>query len=418
MTLIGDASGYCFMKSKIPAYVLSAVVMFLTLFAWGSYFVPMGRYLSVHFPGDASVTGFAYGAGPLAAMVSPLIAGWLADRAMKPRYLFCTLGLVGGALLWCVPMATTTFGFSTLLFLHALCYFAALPLLNAMVLKALAEHSQFFPWFRVSGTLGWIASGFVVAFVGNHLLSGLEVATSAKIFQIGALAMVVAGLLALGFKSEAEAAQENGAESKGSVWELLADKQFQVFLLFSFLFCIPLSLYFSYANQFLATRGVAHPEAVMTLGQVSEVVFLLLLPFALYFLSAKHALLVGMACWAIRYAIFAVAGTQESWLIAGILLHGVCYDFFFVTGMQYADRRAPAGLRNLAQSAVAWVTLGLGLWAGNMIAPLLDSRFIDRTNPAAPVFRPEFWAYPSAFAGLLLIIFAVFYRDNTRLSSR
>jgi len=405
------------MTSKIPAYVLSAVVMFLTLFAWGSYFVPMGRYLSVHFPGDPSVTGFAYGAGPLAAMVSPLVAGWLSDRAISPRYLFCILGLVGGALLWWVPTATTTFGFSTLLFLHALCYFAALPLLNAMVLKALAERSQFFPWFRVSGTLGWIASGFVVAYVGNHLLGGLEVATSAKIFQIGAVALVVAGLLALGFKSSTspEAAAE---QAGGSVWDLLADKQFQLFLVFSFMFCIPLALYFSYANQFLATRGIAHPEAMMTLGQVSEVVFLLLLPFAFYFLSAKHALLVGMACWALRYALFAIAGTDESLLMVGILLHGACYDFFFVTGMQYADRRAPAGLRNLAQSALAWVTLGLGLWMGNMVAPMLDTRFIDRTNPAAPVFRSEFWAYPSAFAFLLMIFFAVVYRDSTRLSSR
>ena len=406
------------MTSKLPAYVLSAVVMFLTLFAWGSYFVPMGRYLSLHFPGDPSVTGFAYGAGPLAAMVSPLIAGWLADRAIAPRLLFCILGVIGGVLLWCVPMATTTFGFSFLLFTHALCYFAALPLLNALVLKVLAERSNFFPWFRVSGTLGWIASGFAVAYVANLTHSTQEMATSVQIFQIGGAAMVLAGLLGLGFgMNEVEEKSEARGE-QGSVGQLLGDRQFIVFLLFSFLFCIPLALYFSYANLFLASRGVAHPEAIMTLGQVSEVVFLVLLPFALYYLSAKNALIVGMACWAIRYALFAIAGTQESLLIAGIVLHGVCYDFFFVTGMQYADRRAPAGLRNLAQSAVAWVTLGLGLWAGNMIAPILDSRFIDRTNPANPVFRSEFWAYPSAFATLLLIIFAVFYRDNTRLASR
>jgi nucleoside transporter len=402
--------------SKVLAYVLSAVVMFLTLFAWGSYFVPMGRYLSVAFPGDAAVTGFAYGAGPLAAMVSPLIAGWLADKAISARKLFCILGLLGAALLWLVPSGMSTFAFSALLFGHALCYFAALPLLNALVLAVLGDKAQFFPWFRVSGTFGWIASGFAVAYCAGFL-DLKEVATSPIIFKVGGAAFAVAGVLALFLADPAAEAAESSSEPKPGVGALLADRKFLVFLLFSFLFCIPLALYFSYANQFLASSGIKHPEAVMSLGQVSEVVFLLLLPFAFYFLSAKRALLVGMACWSLRYALFATAGGSEAFLVAGILLHGVCYDFFFVTGMQYANRRAPAGLRNLAQSAVAWVTLGFGLWAGNMVAPLLDARFIDRTNPASPVFRPEFWAYPSAFAAVLLLVFALLYRDDTRLSS-
>ena len=191
-----------------------------------------------------------------------------------------------------------------------------------------------------------------------------------------------------------------------------------LFLVFSFLFCIPLALYFTYANTFIASRGVAHPEAIMTIGQYSEIVFLLVLPFAFNYLTAKRALLIGMACWAIRYAIFAKSGDTEWMLITGVALHGLCYDFFFVTGMQYADRRAPAGLRNLAQSAVSWVTLGFGLWAGNMIAPLLDSRFIDRTNPAKLVFKDEFWLSPSVFAAVLLVIFALFYRDDTRLNDQ
>lgn len=405
-------------ENKFIRYALAAVVMFLTLFAWGAYFVPMGRYLSAAFPGDATVTGFAYGAGPLAAMVSPLIAGWLADRAISPRKLFCVLGLLGGASLWFVPMGTTTFAFSALLFGHALCYFAALPLLNAMVLSVLGEKSQFFPWFRVSGTFGWIASGIAVAYCGKFLALQ-EVATDPIIFKVGAASFILAGLLALGLCEPVKetAASDALGGRKAGIMDLVADRKFMIFLLFSFLFCIPLALYFSYANQFLASSGVAHPEAIMSLGQVSEVVFLLILPFAFYFLSAKRALLVGMACWSLRYALFANAGSSEAMLMAGVLLHGVCYDFFFVTGMQYADRRAPAGLRNLAQSAVAWVTLGLGLWAGNMIAPLLDSRFIDRTA-ATPVFKPEFWAYPSAFAAVLLVIFAIFYKDDTRLSEQ
>jgi len=405
-------------SSRTKTYVLSALVMFLTLFAWGVYFVPMGRYLSVAFPGDPNVTGFAYGAGPLAAMVSALVAGWLADKAISARRLFCLLAVVGGVLLWAVPMGKTSFAFSALLFCHALCYFAALPLLNAIVLRALGSSSQYFPWFRSSGTIGWIASGYAIGFAAKAL--GIaEVATDAVIFKMGAVAFIAAGVLAL-FLGAEEAAQpgEKSAEPSPSVFALLADAKFLVFLVFSFLFCIPLALYFTYANTFIASRGVAHPEAIMTIGQYSEIVFLLLLPFAFNYLTAKRALLIGMACWALRYAIFAQSGNTEWMLITGVALHGLCYDFFFVTGMQYADRRAPAGLRNLAQSAVSWVTLGLGLWVGNMIAPLLDSRFIDRTNPAKLVFKDEFWLYPSVFAAVLLVIFALFYKDETRLTDQ
>jgi MFS family permease len=401
-------------EGKFGRYALAAAVMFLTLFAWGVYFVPMGRYLSVAFPGDPNVTGFAYGAGPLAAMISALLAGWLADRAISARRLFFILAVVGGALLWLVPMGKAASAFSGLLFCHALCYFAALPLLNAIVLRTLGSDSQYFPWFRSSGTIGWIASGYAIGFAAKAM--GLaDVATDAVIFKMGAVAFVAAGVLALFLASEAAAKSDAPAPS---VFTLLADAKFMVFLVFSFLFCIPLALYFTYANTFIASRGVAHPEAIMTIGQYSEIVFLLLLPFAFNYLTAKRALLVGMACWALRYAIFAKSGNTEWMLITGVALHGLCYDFFFVTGMQYADRRAPAGLRNLAQSAVSWVTLGLGLWAGNMIAPLLDSRFIDRTNPASPVFKDEFWLYPSAFAAVLLVVFALFYRDDTRLSDQ
>ncbi|MCX6919003.1 MAG: MFS transporter [Verrucomicrobia bacterium] len=403
---------------KFLRYGIAAAVMFLTLFAWGVYFVPMGRYLSVAFPGDSNITGFAYGAGPLAAMISALIAGWLADKAISARRLFFVLAVVGGVLLWLVPSGKTSSAFSGLLFCHALCYFAALPLLNAIVLRTLGSDSQYFPWFRSSGTIGWIASGYAIGIAANAM-GVADVATNAVIFKMGAVAFVAAGVLALFLA--AEDSEQDSAKSDDptpSVFVLLADAKFMVFLVFSFLFCIPLSLYFTYANAFIASRGVANPEAIMTIGQYSEIVFLLLLPFAFNYLTAKRALLVGMACWALRYAIFAKSGNTEWMLITGIALHGLCYDFFFVTGMQYADRRAPAGLRNLAQSAVSWVTLGLGLWAGNMIAPLLDSRFIDRTKPGVLVFKDEFWLYPSIFAAVLLVIFAMFYKDDTRLSDK
>ena len=397
-----------------PARFIAGLVMFLTFFGWGVFFVPMGSYLATIYPKDETIIGAAYSMGPLAAMISALLAGWLADRSFSPRLLLAVLSALGGLLLVYAPHAGGPSAFQAVLFAHSLCFFAALPLLNSVVLASLDDPGRQFGAIRLWGTIGWIVSGVLV---GTVLAKYYDpaVATQPVIFYLGGAALVlVAGcclLLADPVKKEA------GPAVTGGLWRLLGDGKFLLFLVFSVLFCIPLALYYSYANTFLKSAGIGQTETFMTAGQVSEVVFLALLPLLAVRFSAKTILLFGMACWALRYWLFAEFPSSGLALFTAIAIHGACYDFFFVTGTLYADRKAPEGLRNTAQSVLTWATLGLGLFIGNRIAPLLHERFITVVD-GKTVFAKEFWLYPSAFALVLLVVFALVFHDDTRLSDK
>ena len=393
--------------------VRAGLVMFLNFFAWGVYLVPMGKYLAKAFPGDSAIIGLAYGVGPLAAMISPLLAGWIADRALAPRKLLALLSLLGGLLIATVPYVHTAGQFQGLLLAHSLCFFAALPILNSVVMASLEDPAKSFGSIRLWGTIGWIVSGLLI----GSLLSRLDanVATGPWTFRLAGLA-----LLAVACLSPSLADPVRGSDAKpaagGGVLALLGEAKFLVFLVCSCLFCIPLALYYAYANLFLSTSGLADSESWMTLGQVSEVLFLALLPVMLARFSAKTVLLAGMACWAVRYALFGYANGASAMLLGGVALHGLCYDFFFVTGQLYADKLAPAGMRNTAQAIVSWATLGLGMWVGNMVAPLLHGRYIHQVD-GRTVFDPLFWLVPAAFAAGLLAVFSVVFRDDSRLTS-
>jgi nucleoside transporter len=394
--------------------IQAGLVMFLTFFGWGVFLVPMGPYLAKAFPSDSTVIGYAYGMGPLAAMISPLVAGWLADRAFSPRKLLAVLAAVAGGLLFLLPSAATPGEFQLGLFLHSLAFFAALPLLNSVVMASLADPGREFGAIRLWGTIGWIVSGVALGSVLPHVV-GPDVASRPLIFQLGGVALALVGLLAPGLADPAPSVAKTEA-APGGIGRLLSDGKFLLFLAFSVLFCIPLALYYSYANTFLKSAGIGQTETFMTAGQVSEVAFLALLPLLATRFSAKTILMVGMACWALRYWLFAEFPSSGAALFVAIALHGACYDFFFVTGTLYADRKAPEGLRNTAQSVVAWATLGLGLFLGNLLAPQLHARFIATGADGALVFAREFWLYPAAFAAALLVVFALVFRDGTRLS--
>ncbi len=391
----------------------AGLVMFLNFFAWGVYLVPMGKYLTKAFPGDTTVIGLAYGVGPLAAMISPLIAGWIADRAIAPRKLLALLSLVAALLIASIPYVHSAGQFQALLLAHSLCFFAALPILNSVVMASLEDPAKSFGSIRLWGTIGWIGSGLLIGSVLSRWDS--EIATGPWTFRLAGLALIGVAMLS---PALADPLPSKETKSSGGIsgYAILGDAKFLVFLVCSCLFCIPLALYYAYANFFLSTAGLADSESWMTLGQVSEVLFLALLPVVLVRFSAKTVLLVGMACWALRYALFGYANGASAMLLTGVALHGLCYDFFFVTGMLYADKLAPAGMRNTAQAIVSWATLGLGMWIGNMIAPLLHARYIHEVD-GKTVFDPMFWLVPAGFAAVLLVLFSIIFRDNSRLTT-
>lgn len=425
--------------------------MFLTFFGWGVYLVPMSSYIERAF--GASAIGWAYGMGPLAAMVSPLIAGRLADRSFRPHHvLFASLALAA-FFLALLPTAETATAFNWLMFLHSICFFAALPILNSVVMSQLADPGREFGRIRLFGTIGWIVSGWVVAYVLGLSLSlapsethsGMSaltilldpaVASRPAIFHAGAVALGVVACLSLSLGGSDRTSASGTAPVGGGIATLLKDRQFVLFLVFSFFISIPLALYYSFANLFLKSVQVGGSEAFMTWGQVSEVAFLALLPFLANRFTAKQILVVGIACWSLRYWLFAQYPSSGGALLLAVLLHGACYDFFFVTGTLYADRKAPEGYRNTAQSVVTWVTLGLGMAVGQLLlAPWLAGLYITRAaeetsclgrwiNEVFAVrqpeptlsFAPEFWLYPAIFAFGLMVAFVLLFRDNTRLS--
>ena len=298
---------------------------------------------------------------------------------------------------------------------YALCYMPTLALSNAISFRQMRDPAREFPPIRVLGTIGWIVAGL---FIGTL---GLEAtATPMRIAAAGSLGL---GLfcLALPHTPPAKVALRVTVRDVLGLdaLRLLRDSSFAVFVLGSFLICIPLQFYYTFANPFLNELGVSNAAGKMTLGQMSEIGFMLVMPWFFRRLGVKYMLLVGMAAWAGRYLLFAAGdnGAMVWALYSGILLHGICYDFFFVTGQIYVDQRAPADLRAAAQGLIAFVTLGVGMFIGSLISGRVVDAFVITAEPPAHAWD-RIWLVPAAGASAVLVLFALFFRSREQPHQR
>jgi nucleoside transporter len=365
--------------------------------------VTMGTWLGQTLGFSGEQIGLAFGTSALAAMVSPLFVGMVADRVFATERILAFLHIVGGLILFAASVQTGFGIFYVVLLAYALCYMPTLALSNSLSFRQMGDPGREFPPIRVLGTLGWIVAGLVIGTMG------LE--ATATPMRLAAAGSVVLGLFSLSLPHTPPQSTRTAslADVLGlDALRLLRDPSFAVFVLGSFLVCIPLQFYYAFANPFLNELQVSNAAGKMTLGQMSEVGFMLVMPWFFKRLGIKAMLLAGMAAWTTRYMFFAYGNTQSlAWMLyGGILLHGICYDFFFVTGQIYVDQKAPPDLRAAAQGLIAFVTLGVGMFIGSWAS----GRTVDAFAVSGGHDWTGIWVVPAAGAAAVLLLLALLFR--------
>lgn len=388
-----------------------SIMMFLQYAIWGSWYVTVGNYMGAI--GMSSTIHWAYTVSPIAAIISPFFLGMVADRFFATEKVLGILHLIGGAALLVAPFvaegdsASSTL-FILLLLLHMLSYMPTVGLTNTLAFSHLDNQEKEFPIIRVFGTIGWIAAGIFV----SKVLGADETSLPLRVAGIASIAM---GLFSFSLPHTPPPAKGEKTSFRKIIGidaiKKLNTKPFMVFMASSFLISIPLALYYAYAPVFVNSSGIENPAFVMSFGQMSEVAFILIMPFLLPKFGFKKVLLIGMGAWALRYFLFA-AGADDAvvWMIlSGIILHGICYDFFFVAGFIYVDKTAPVEIRGQAQGFIILVTYGLGMLIGSQVAGLLFNSMISGSSLLE---WQNFWVVPAIFATIVMLFFGFMFKEK------
>ena len=391
-------------------------MMFLQFFIWGAWYTTIAVYMTNH--GMERLTYWPYTVNPIAAIVAPFFLGLVADRYFATERVLGVLHVLGGFVLCAAPRFTgspTTF--ILLLLAYNLCYMPTLGLANSLAFHHIQSQEQQFPLIRVFGTVGWIVAGLFISLVLGSLMNAVPEQTAWPLYTAG-IASVLLGVYSftLPHTPPRGAGQPVSLRSIAGLdaFKQIGDRPFYVFIAASLLLCIPLAVYYNFTQLYLGAAGVKKIAATQTLGQMSETIFMLLMPLMFLRLGVKKMLMLGMAAWVLRYALFALAAPGAIfWLIAlGILLHGPCYDFFFVTGQIYVDKKSTPAVRGQAQGFLVLVTYGVGMLIGAQIAGRVYNRFLG--GPEATSLTLDQWAHfwwlPAGFAAAVLVFFALFFK--------
>ncbi|MEM0964878.1 MAG: nucleoside permease [Verrucomicrobiota bacterium] len=386
-------------------------MMFLQFFIWGAWFVTLGTYLGRGLNLDGVSIGAAYSTMPWGALIAPFFIGMIADRFFNSERVLAVCHILGAAILYYASTVVDPGLLFWVLLAYALAYNPTLALVNAISFNQIDNVEKQFPMIRVFGTIGWIVAGILVGSLG--------IEATANPMRIAAGASLLLGILSFFLPKTPPKSKESGVSISGilglDALALLKDKSFAVFTLGSLLLCIPLAFYYNFTNLFLNDMGVENAAGKMTMGQMSEIVFMLVMPFFFVRLGVKKMLLAGMIGWVLRYVLFAFGdpGGLVWMFYLGILLHGICYDFFFVTGQIYVDKAAGEKIRASAQGFITLITYGLGMLIGAWASGLIVKSF-ETTDPVGEILRnwSDIWLIPAAMAAVVIVLFAIFFKPT------
>jgi len=395
-----------------------SALMFLEFFVWGAWYVTMGTYLDKVLHATGVQIGAAYSAMAIATIFSPFFVGMVADRFFSAQKVLGVLHLAGAALLFCLTRISNPDTFYWIVLLYALLYAPTLALANAVAFRQMKDTSKEFASIRVLGTIGWIVAGVLIDRVFR--VKPEEFVFTFKMAAVGSLLLGVLSFFLPPTPPKAKGPKPSFAQTLGAdAFVLFRDRSFSIFFIASILICIPLSFYYSLTNLFLIDSGMKNVTSNMTLGQISEAFFILLIPFFFRRLGVKRMIALGMIAWCIRFLFFAYgnAGTLEWMLFAGIILHGVCFDFFFVTGQIYTDSKAGIAIQSSAQGMITMATYGIGMWIGTMFSGRVKDYFTG-PGPDHLTRWNNLWIVPAGIALVVLLLFTLFFRDNKRTAVR
>lgn len=395
-----------------------SAMMFLEFFIWGAWFVTLGTFLPKTLLATGPETGAVFSTQSWGAIIAPFIIGLIADRYFNAERILGILHIVGAVLMYQMSKAADVSGFYPYVLGYMVLYMPTLALVNSVSFNQMKDPEKEFSVIRLFGTLGWIAAGLIISFV-FHWDSAESVGQGMlrNTFLLAGGASLILGLFSFTLPATPPKGASTGNATISEILgldalKLLKDKNFAVFFISSILICIPLAFYYQNANLFLSESGMSNPTGKMTIGQASEVLFLLFLPVFFSKFGFKKTILVGMLAWALRYALFAYgnAGELSFMLIIGIALHGICYDFFFVSGQIYTNAAAGEKYKSAAQGLITLATYGVGMLIGFAVAGMIT----DTYKVGGATDWKMVWIIPSGIALAVFVLFALTFTDTKK----
>ncbi|SDM14828.1 nucleoside permease [Kriegella aquimaris] len=403
------------MNTKVRTQL--SVMMFLEFFIWGSWFVTMGTFLGNNIGASSGQTAMAFSTQSWGAILAPFVIGLIADRYFNAERILGILHLLGAALLYLMYCSSSFDVFYPYVLGYMILFMPTLALVNSVAFNQMKDPTKEFSFVRVFGTLGWIVAGLIISYAFHwDSPSGISEGMLKNTYLMAAISSAILGVFSFTLPKNPPKVDTSKKVSFSQMLgldalKLLGDKNFLVFFVSSILICIPLAFYYQNANPFLVEVGLQNPTGMMTIGQISEILFMLLLPYFFKKFGFKNTILIAMLAWTLRYFLFAYgnAGEFTFLLILGIGLHGICYDFFFVSGQIYTDSKAGETYKSAAQGLITLATYGIGMLIGFWVAGKITDMYLNVDGSHG---WDTIWIYPAGFAFLVFLLFAVLFKNE------